>query len=110
MLSTSRKLAAAALLFSAMLAAACSDDDPAGPGLVPPLGLSVTATGSSTAEVTFAGRPDDDGYVIERAEGAAGGTFAEVGTVPKPASAGTITFEDDGLDVQTTYRYRAAAR
>ena len=88
--------------------AACGDDDPVAPTVDPPLGLQVAATGSGSIRVTFNGRAIDDSYTIERAEGS-GGTFATATTVDAPAVDGTVTWDDTGLAVQTTYRYRVKA-
>ena len=90
------------------LAACGDDDDPTAPALDPPLGLQVTATGSSTARITFNGRAADDSYALERAEGAAG-TFAPVTTINAPNADGTVTYDDTGLLPQTLYRYRVRA-
>jgi hypothetical protein len=68
----------------------------------------VTALGSSSIRVSFNGRAIDDSYTIERAEGATG-AFASVTTVNAPATDGTVTFDDTGLNVQTQYRYRVKA-
>lgn len=88
--------------------AACGDDDPVSPTVNPPLGLQVTALGSSSIQVSFNGRAVDDSYTIERAEGAAG-AFATVATVNAPATDGTVTYNDTGLSAQTMYRYRVKA-
>jgi hypothetical protein len=91
------------------LAAACSnDDDPTAPTIDPPLGLQVSATGSSSIRISFNGRAADDNYTIERAEGTAG-TFTTVTTVNAPATDGVVTYDDTGLNVQTQYRYRVKA-
>ena len=87
---------------------ACGDDDPTAPTVDPPLGLQVTATSSSAIRVSFNGRAADDSYTIERAEGSAG-TFAPVTTLNAPATDGTVTYDDTGLNVQTQYRYRVKA-
>jgi len=87
---------------------ACSDDDPTAPTVDPPLGLQVSATGSSSARITFNGRAIDDSYTIERAEGATG-AFASITTVNAPPTDGTVTYDDTGLSVQTQYRYRVKA-
>jgi hypothetical protein len=89
--------------------AACGDeDDPTAPTVDPPLGLQVTATGSSTTRITFNGRALDDSYTIERAEGSAG-AFASVTTVAAPNTDGAVTYDDSGLNPQTQYRYRVKA-
>jgi len=41
--------------------------------------------------------------------GATGGTFAQVGTVIAPTTPGTVTYTDNGLKLNTTYRYRVFA-
>lgn len=94
---------------SLLVLGACGDDDPAGP-VIPsaPLGVTATATGSSTIRVTFNSTAGINSYNIERAEGAAG-AFAQAGTVTAPATPGPVTFDDANLKVQTLYRYRAIA-
>jgi Fibronectin type III domain len=87
---------------------ACGDDDPTAPTVDPPLGLQVTATSSSSIRVSFNGRAADDSYTIERAEGTTG-AFASVTTLNAPATDGTVTHDDTGLNVQTQYRYRVKA-
>jgi hypothetical protein len=97
-------------LIALALTAACGDDDdptkPTAPSA--PLGVQAAATGSSTIRVTFPGTAGISSYNIERAEGAAG-TFAQITSVQGPAVAGTITYDDTGLKVQTLYRYRVIA-
>jgi hypothetical protein len=80
---------------------ACSDDG-TGPDdeLNPPTGVTVTAVSPIAARVTWNAVSGATGYTVERAEGASGGTFVEVGT---PA---TSTFDDTGLTPAATYRYR----
>jgi hypothetical protein len=90
------------------LAACGDDDDPTAPTIDPPLGLQVSATGSSSIRVSFNGRAIDDNYTIERAEGASG-TFASVTTVNAPATDGVVSYDDTGLQPQTQYRYRVKA-
>lgn len=87
--------------------AACSDNDPVAPTVDPPLGLQVTATGSGSIRIAFNGRAADDSYTLERAEGA--GTFATVTTINAPATDGVVSYDDTGLSVQTTYKYRVKA-
>jgi hypothetical protein len=101
--------AARALIAASALAltAACSDgDDPVDVIQAPaaPTGLTVSASGTSGARVTWAAVSDADGYVVERATGAAG-TFASIAT---PA-AGATSYDDAGLAASTTYRYRVFA-
>jgi hypothetical protein len=88
----------------ALLAAACSDSS-TGPSAPDPIvGLSTTAKGSSSIQISFNSRAGDTSYDIERAEGPTG-AFAQVTTIPAPATAGTVTYNDTGLKVNTTYRY-----
>ncbi|HEY8164142.1 MAG TPA: fibronectin type III domain-containing protein [Gemmatimonadaceae bacterium] len=92
-------LAAAAL----MLAAACSDNTgPSAPN--PILGLSPTATSSSSIQLTFNSTSGDQSYDIERAEGATG-AYTQIATVPAPATPGPVTYVDTNLKVNTLYRY-----
>ena len=84
--------------------AACTDDDPTGVQRpATPANVQATATGRTTVRVTYAAVSGATGYVVQRATGAAGGTFASVGS---PA---TTTFDDAGLTTGTTYRYQVAA-
>jgi hypothetical protein len=85
-----------------VLVAACGDDDPAGPSLSPPNGLTATATSTTSVHLTWNAVTGAGSYVIERAEGP--GAFAEAGT------SATTSFDDDGLTEGATYRYRVAAR
>lgn len=97
------------LLTLAVLSAACGSDDPSGPvAPAAPLGVQVSATGSTTIRVTFPSASGIASYTIERAEGAAG-AFAQAGTVTAPLTAGTVTYDDTGLKPQTLYRYRVLA-
>src|SRR5687767_2895973 len=74
-----------ARLFTALAIAslaACGDDDPSGPDpLVVPTGLTTSsAVGTpSTATITWRDVPAASGYVLQRAAGATGGTFAQQG-------------------------------
>ena len=80
---------------------ACSDDG-TGPTdeLNPPTGVTVTAVSPIASRVTWNAVSGATGYAVERAEGATGGTFVEVGT------SATTTFDDTGLTPAATYRYR----
>lgn len=94
----------AALTALAFVIAACSDDDPPTGNNTPnpPANVAAAATSSTTLRVTFNGVSGASGYVIERAQGATGGTFAVVDTVT------ASPFDDTNLTPSTTYRYRVA--
>ena len=97
--------AASLLTFSA---AACSDEDediPVAPtpDLVAPTGLAVTTT-QTGATLTWTAVPTATGYIVQRAPGASGGTFVQVGDVVT----GTA-FTDAALTAATDYRYRVGA-
>ena len=81
---------------------ACGDDDPPTGNNTPnpPTNIAVAATSATSLRVSFAGVSGATGYVIERAMGATGGTFAVIDTV-----AGS-PFDDTNLTPATTYRYR----
>lgn len=104
----SRTLLAGLLCSSALLSACGSDNNPAAPVIIPPLGVSATPTSVSTIRVAFSSNAGDTGYEVERAEGAAG-AFALATTIPAPAVAGALTYDDVSLKVNTLYRYRVTA-
>jgi len=108
---TLRKTFTAALIATSSLLAACSDDNgPTGLGLQAPAGLSVSALSSTRTQLTFTGSRDDDSYVVERAAGATGGTFARIGTASAPASGSQVVYVDSiGLVAGSDYQYRVAA-
>jgi hypothetical protein len=110
MFLSGRKLSALTLAMATFALAACGNDDDPTETTVPPV-LGVQATGASTTSitVTFQSRSGDNSYTIERAAGSAGGSFAQIGTAPAPATVGTVTYTDDGLTLSTTYRYRVIA-
>jgi hypothetical protein len=101
-----RKLAAAALLLAAPLLGACSDADNGDGPVTPAPTALVVAPGATSATLTFTGSTGAT-YVVERADG--GAAFAQVATVPAPASGVAVTYVDQGLDPQTQYRYRVSA-
>jgi hypothetical protein len=104
MIRTFRGALALAAVSIAGALAACGDGDNTGPGTIsPPATVSVQASSATTADVTFSSVVGATSYIVERAPGASGGTFAQVGT---PA---VSPFSDTGLDPTTTYRYRVAA-
>jgi chitodextrinase len=71
-----------------------------------PSGLTATASGSSRVDLSWSASSDDvgvTGYRVERCQGAACTSFAQVGT-----PTGT-SFSDTGLAANTTYRFRVRA-
>jgi hypothetical protein len=96
-----------ALAALALFALACNNDDITGPPQ--PLGVTATATGNATVNVAWTSVAGDSSYTIERAPGATGGTFVEVGSVVAPATVGPVKFTDTGLSTTSTYRYRVIA-
>jgi len=113
MFHSGRKLSVWALATATFALTACSSDDNPTDNSVPPvLGVQAAlnqASPTSSIVVTFQSRSGDNSYNIERATGASGGTFAPVGTQQAPATVGTVTFTDQGLALNTTYRYRVIA-
>lgn len=105
-----RRFAAAVAIFFTAFGAACGSDSnstTAPKVLDPVIGVSATAMSSSSVKVTFTSRAGDNSFTIERAEGS--GSFAQAGTVAAPATPGTVTYTDNGLKVNTQYRYRVTA-
>jgi hypothetical protein len=101
-----RVLRAAAAAAALALAAACSssgNDDIVDPNRNVPTGLSATATTATTARVSFSPVANATSYIIERATGATGASFVQVGTST------TTTFDDAGLNPGQAYQYRVAA-
>ena len=101
-LTISRNRWSVALLAAISFAfSACGDDDPTGNNTPnPPTNVTVTATSSTSLRVAFTGVSGATGYVIERAQGAAGSAFAVIDTVA------ASPFDDTNLTPATTYRYR----
>lgn len=94
---------AAILALSSITLAACSDDNgPTGPTLTAPT-VTAAAQGQAKVVLTISAVSGATSYNIERATGATGGTFAQIGTTA------STTFEDTNVTPATTYRYRAAA-
>jgi hypothetical protein len=98
------------LLLTAPVISACGSDDddhggltqpPAGP--TPPTNIVAQAMTATTARLTFNAVTGATSYVVQRAAGATGGTFAQVGTATTPL------FEDTGLNPGQPYLYRVAA-
>jgi hypothetical protein len=97
--------AAAALALVAFAACGSDDDDPAGPGpLTAPTGVAATAAATSVS-VNWTAVTTATSYVVQRATGATGGSFAQVAdAVTAPP------YVDNAVTAGTTYRYRIAAR
>ncbi len=93
-----------AAVLTAAIVGACSDDNGgSGPDLPdPPTNVAANATSATSVDVTWDAVAGADGYVVQRATGAAGGSFATVGT---PV---TTAFTDNTVAASTTYRYRVA--
>jgi hypothetical protein len=100
-----RSFAGFALVASSLALSACSDDDPTGPTDLPPAAAAVTAPSATTARVTWSRVSDATNYVVQRAIGASGGTFATV----SPATLTDTVFLDAGLEPSAAYRYRVQA-
>jgi len=101
MLSRFRSLTAALAVIA--LSAACSDSTgPSDPD--PILGLSSIAQTSTSVEIRFNSVAGDESYDLERAEGTTG-AFAKVATIPAPGTPGQVTYLDNGLRINTAYRY-----
>ena len=112
MIFSGRELSAFTLAIATCALAACSDDDPTENTVPPVLGAQATpnpAASTSSIIVTFQSRAGDNSFNIERAEGATGGTFAQVGTAQAPATPGAVTYTDNGLKINATYQYRVFA-
>jgi hypothetical protein len=92
-----------ALMGIAPILAACGDSTDPGPQ--PPGDVAVTATGATSARITFSGQSGNQ-YIIQRAEGGTSIDFEPIATVDGPATGSTVTYDDAGLLASTTYRYR----
>jgi hypothetical protein len=104
-----RILSRSALVLGLAFLAACSDSDPVGPGTDPqplpaPSGVAVSVLSPTSVRIAFAAVPGATEYVVERAQGASGGSFSAVGTTAE------TSFTDNGLQALATYRYRVQAK
>ena len=106
MQSLSRKLLRASAAALALFAfAACGDDDePTGPPTLSSPANLQAATTTSQVTLTWTAVNGADGYIVQRAAGATGGTFLQVG-----GQVNGTTLVDDAVTEGTTYRYRVAA-
>jgi hypothetical protein len=101
MIHWTRKLFMGGLVL--LLAVAACEEDNGPDTLDTPANVVATPQSPSRIRVTWTAVSGAASYVVERAEGATGGTFAEVGAPT------TSTFDDSGLNPSSTYRYRVAA-
>jgi len=85
------------------LAAGCSDSTSPEPELAVPGGVAVSALGPTSVRISFAAVTGATSYIIERAPGASGGSFAQIATTAQ------TQFDDTSAQASTTYRYRVAA-
>src|SRR5690242_18140966 len=105
MIALRRKLLPTLALFAGAFTLACGSDDPASPPTAEtPTNLVVTSSSATSAHITFEGHAGDVSYVVERASGASGGTFASVATPSAPTSGTAVSADDNGLTANTTYR------
>jgi hypothetical protein len=102
---SNRSLLTLGLALSLGFAAACSDDkDPVAPEPPPvPGGLAASPLGPTMVRISWSSSPGATGYVVERAPGASGGSFTQVGN-PSETS-----LDDTGVTASNVYRYRVAA-
>lgn len=105
MRSLSRRLLRASAAALALVAfAACGDDEPTRPlTLSSPANLQA-ATTTSQVTLTWTAVNGADGYIVQRATGATGGTFVQVG-----GQVSGTNLVDDAVTEGSTYRYRVAA-
>lgn len=104
-----RRAIAATLVVMAAAACSSSKDAPTAPAPVAPnpvIGLQAVAKTTTSVTITFTSAAGDASYDIQRVEGASGGTFATITSVTAPATAGTVSYVDIGLKVNTVYRYQ----
>jgi hypothetical protein len=87
-----------------LLLTACKDAD-TGPTDLPPTNAAVTAPSATTARISWNKVSDATSYVVQRAAGTTGGTFAAI----SPASFTDTSFTDTGLEPNAPYRYRVQA-
>ena len=98
-----RWFAITALLATSVVAAGCEDDDPTTPDpLAAPTALTA-APASQQVALTWQAVPGAESYTVQRAEGATGGTFADLGTTASTSYTAT------GMTANTTYRFRVFA-
>lgn len=101
MMATTRKLLSAALVLFAGGMAACDGSDPVEPTASPPANVTVTPLSATGLRVTFDAVAGATSYTIQRASGT--GEFTTVNTGAQ------TTYDDTGLQAQSTYRYRVSS-
>jgi hypothetical protein len=96
------------LVLAAAVLAGCDSDNGTAPPTPQPLpapsGVAVSTLSPTSVRISFAPVSGATEYVIQRAAGASGGSFATVGTTAE------TSYTDENLDPQATYRYRVGAR
>ncbi|MHB1262925.1 MAG: fibronectin type III domain-containing protein [Gemmatimonadaceae bacterium] len=100
----------AILALATMAITACSDGSKgsATEPIIPPTGLTATATSSSKVTITFTGLAGDQSYTIQRAVGATSTDWTQLATVTPAAGSTQVSYTDTGLQPSTVYRYRVA--
>jgi hypothetical protein len=91
-------------LTALLLVGACAEDGPTGPrALVAPLNVAAASTAPTSVTITWTAVTDAGAYEIERAVGAAGGTFTRIDVTT------ATMYVDNGRTPETAYRYRVRA-
>lgn len=91
-----------ALLATSVVAAGCEDDPTTPDPLAAPVALTA-APASQQVQLSWQAVPGAESYTVQRAPGASGGTFADLGTTE------TTTYTATGMTASTTYRFRVFA-
>ncbi|TVP48949.1 MAG: fibronectin type III domain-containing protein [Gemmatimonadales bacterium] len=97
----------AGLVLAVAALAGCDSDNGTAPQvtvLPAPSGVAISVLSPTSVRISFAPVSGASDYLIQRAQGASGGSFAEVGTTAE------TSWTDEGVSPATTYRYRVQAR
>jgi hypothetical protein len=97
-----RWLTLCALLATSVVAAGCEDDPTTPDPLTAPVALTA-APASQQVQLSWQAVPGAESYTVQRAPGASGGTFADLGT------SATTSYTATGMTASTTYRFRVFA-